>query len=251
MVDSAEKDFAENDGKDSVENDYKDSAENDSTESTGIVRDKSWYIEVLDTPRDGSCFFSSIAMAINDSIWMWYDIDDLRIRMETYWEMYREETDESLCEVTSDLVRFMCSLNVDDAMLETYNAEADYRIETEKVRANKFDTPADLGKHMRKKSTWGDHAAFHAFLRSLDYKCGVVVFDAEIGGMSYLPPEWTRNKKAYICLRRENNHYGVLRLFKLDTGEKCLCLNRETMLEVVKSVNNMWDSSKTLGLESF
>lgn len=139
-----------------------------------------WYVEVLDTPRDGSCFFSSIAMAMNDSLEMWDDIPELRVPMERYWELYREDTGDNLCEVTSDLVRFMCSLNVDEIMLELYNEEAQCRIETEKVKAKKFNTCEEFGRHMRKKSTWGDHATFYAFLKSLDYHCCVIVFDAEV-----------------------------------------------------------------------
>lgn len=211
-----------------------------------------WCAEVIDTPRDGSCFFSSIAMAMNDSIEMWYEIDELRVPMEKYWEEYRNDTQINLCEVTSDLVRFMCAKNVDKIILDIYNAEAEFRIETEKVPAKKFNTTKELGHHMRKTTTWGDHAALHAFLKSLHYHCGIIVFDAEFGGMRYFPPEWTRNKKAYICLRLEGNHYGVVRLKRKDTNEEqLLCVTRDIMIDVVKSVNGIVDVDKTLSVESF
>lgn len=211
-----------------------------------------WCASVIDTPRDGSCFFSSIAIAMNDSIDTWYDIEELRIPMEKYWEMYKRDTDETLTEVTPDLVRYMCSLNVDDGILELYNVEAGYRIETEKVKAKVFETKEDLGKHMRVKTTWGDHASFHSFLKSLNYKCGVVVFDAEIGGMSYLPPEWTKNKKTYICLRRESNHYGVVRLRrKVGDGyeNQPLCVSRGNILDMVRTICEF--DKKKINVDSF
>ena len=211
-----------------------------------------WCAEVIDTPRDGSCFFSAIAMAMNDSISMWYSIDELRVPMEKYWQMYHEDTDESLCEVTSDLVRYMCGVSVDKIILELYNVEADWRIETEKVKAPKFKTPRELGYHMRKKTTWGDHAALHAFLKSLNYHCSVIVFDAEFGGMRYLPPEWTKNKKAYICLRFEDCHYGVVRLKHRDSEKKqLLCVTRKTIIDLITSINSFIDTDKAMELDSF
>ena len=212
--------------------------------------DMPWCAEVLDTPRDGSCFFSSIAMALNDSIHMWYDIDELREPMEKYWEMYKNDTQETLCEVTPSLIRYMCCMSVDNIILELYNAEADWRIETEKVKAPKFKTPQALGCHMRKTTTWGDHAALHAFLKSLNYNCSIIVFDAEFGGMRYFPPEWTKNKKAYICLRYEDYHYGVVRLKKNDE-KQLLCVSRRIMINLIEAINKHVDPDKIMEIECF
>ena len=210
--------------------------------------EKVWEVEVIDTPRDGSCFFSAIAMALNDSIEMWYGIDELRIPMERYWNLYHEETSENLTEVTSDLIRYMCSINIDENILETFNAEAEFRRETEKNdNIAKFKTPKDLGDHFRKKNTWGDHASFHAFLKSLNFNCAIIVFDAEFGGIRFLPKEWTKSKKAYICLRFEDNHYGVIRLKE----QKNLCVTRETVIEMIESVKEFVDADKIMSGDCF
>lgn len=214
--------------------------------NTKMMLEKVWEVEVIDTPRDGSCFFSAIAMALNDSIEMWYGIDELRIPMEMYWGKYHEETNENLTEVTSDLIRYMCSINIDKNILETFNAEAEYRRETEKVSALKFNTPKELGQHIRNKTTWGDHASFHAFLKSLNFNCAIIVFDAELGGIQFLPREWLKNKKSYICLRFEDNHYGVIRLKKHN-----LCVTRETMIDMIESINKHVETDKSMDVDCF
>ena len=193
-----------------------------------------WGAEVIEIPKDGSCFFTAISMAMNDALDMWCSVDELRIPMEKYWEMYHKKTHESLTDVTPDLVRFMCSENLDDSMLEMYNVEANFR------KAKMFETKEQLGIHMRKKSTWGDQAALSAFLKSLDFECGIIIFDADVGGMVRLPEEWTKDKKAYICLRREVNHYNVIRLWKTDNVEEpvrlSLCVTRQAMVDLVRNV---------------
>lgn len=185
-----------------------------------MATDASWGVEIIETPRDGSCFFSAIAIAMNDSIDMWCSIDELRIPMEKYWELYHETTNECLTEVTPDLVRFMCSENSDDDILEMFNEEANFMRITNKVKAKMLNTAEQLGSHMRKKSTWGDQAALRAFTQSLNFECGVIVFDSRAGGMIRLPEEWTKDKKVYICLRRELNHYSVIRFWKTDPDQE-------------------------------
>ncbi|CAM9107019.1 unnamed protein product [Sphacelaria rigidula] len=185
-------------------------------------------------------------MAMNDSLDMWCDINELRIPMEKYWEKFHEDTpdlEDSLEEVTPDLVRFTCSVNVDSNILEMYNAEANFRKTSLKINTSMFDTTDQLGSHMRKKTTWGDQAALNAFLKSLNFECGIIIFDEEVGGMVRFPEEWTRDKKAYICLRREQNHYNVIRLWRrtsTDNDEESLrfglCVTRDLMVDLVRTV---------------
>lgn len=206
-----------------------------------LDRNIPWGAEVIETPKDGSCFFTAIAMAMNDSLEMWCSIDELRDPMERYWESYHKATTESLEEVTPDLVRFMCATNVDDDILETYNVEAEFRRTTMKKKAPVFDTSKELGAYIRKKTTWGDQACLRAFVKSLHFECGVVIFDENVGGMVRLPEEWTKNKKAYICLRREHNHYNVVRLYRTDPSEDeplrlSLCVTRDAMVDLVRNV---------------
>lgn len=202
-----------------------------------------WTAEVLRIPRDGSCFFASIAMAMNDSIDTWRSIDALRIAMEQYWDSYHESTCDRLDKVTPDLVRFMCAENVNDDILETYNVEATFRRISLNVKAKTFITPAELGAHIRQNSTWGDQAALRAFVQSLNFECGVIIFDEKVGGMIRLPEEWTKDKKTYICLQRENNnHYNVLRLCRAEDGDEDqtvrfpLCVGREIMVDLVNNL---------------
>lgn len=72
--------------------------------------------------------------------------------------------------------------------------------------------------------------------------------------MSYLPLEWTKDKKVYICLRRENNHYGVVRLRRRsvdDVEVLPLCVTGDVIRDLVASVNTIAESAKTLGVKSF
>lgn len=194
-----------------------------------------WGAEIIETPRDGSCFFTSIAIAMNDSVEMWCSIDELRTPMEKYWERYLETCREPIAEVTPDLVRFMCAQNIDEDILTMFNEEANYRRTTQKVNAKMFKTKEQLGRHMMKKSTWGDQASLRAFVKSLDFQCAVIIFDDRAGGMIRLPEEWTKDKKAYICLKRERNHYNLIRLSS-HRYNLPLCVTREFMLDLLKNV---------------
>lgn len=200
-----------------------------------VLTMEKWGAEIIETPRDGSCFFTAIAIAMNDSVDMWCSIDELRVPMEKYWELYHDTNDESLTEVTPDLVRFMCSQNIDQDILVMFNEEANFMRITNKVNAKMFETKEELGSHMRKKSTWGDQASLRAFVKSLNFECGVIIFDSRAGGMIRLPEEWTKNKKAYICLKRDVNHYNLIRLWKNDMDES-LCVTRECMVDLVRNV---------------
>lgn len=212
-----------------------------------------WGAEIIDTPRDGSCFFSSIAIAMNDSLEAWCSVEELRVKMEMYWEKYHQVTKKSLEEVTSDLVRFMCSQNVDDNILEAYNQEAAYRKNSLGNSGVKiFESTEALGAYMQEKSTWGDQASLHAFLKSLDFECGIVIFDADIGGLVRLPEEWTKDKKAYICLRRQANHYDAVRLCRTDTNTRLsMCVTRECIIGLLCDVYGVESLTDVPGIPVF
>lgn len=183
-----------------------------------------WAADIVETPKDGACFFTALSLAINDSLGLWCSFDVLRRSMEKYWDLYHKVTNVILTEVTPDLIRFICSLNIDKNILIMFNEEAKF------LKAKQFQTTEQLGNHMRKKTTWGDQASLFAFLKSLDFKCGVLIFDNS--SLIRFPEEWTRNKKLYMCLLRDNNHYNLIRFWR-DKKPLSLCLPRGVVVEIL------------------
>lgn len=192
-----------------------------------------WEILHISVPADGSCFFRSVAIAMNDCVDTWHRFEDLRRPMELYWESFTESTGQDHDDVTPALLRHMCAVNIDGDILEQYNAEAVYRKDT--LREAGVVVCKDTGAfkaHVLQPDTWVDHSIFGAFLKSLNFRLGLVVLDPECGGLKYLPPEWTVNKSLYIFLLRKGNHYSVLRL-RRDGKDLDLCLPHNTTNEFV------------------
>lgn len=207
-----------------------------------------WNCQIIDTPTDGSCFFNAISIALNDPESSWQDHERLRELMEDHWNKYAEESGETPHGVSPDMVRFMCATHLDEESLVMYNAEAEYRRDTEKEKNVKiFENLQQMKDHVRKSNCWADHSIMRAFLASLEYRCCVVVFDSEVGGITHLPEEWTKGKDTYICLRRDLNHYRVIRLIhhgsdEEDREEMPLCLPREVIIKMAHDVNAALDS---------
>lgn len=209
-----------------------------------------WNCSIIETPKDGSCFFNAISIALNDPESSWQDNDDLRKLMEKHWNNYAKESGETPHGTSPDMIRFMCASHLDEDSLVMYNAEAEYRKETEKEKDVKiFENLEDMKKHVRNTNCWADHSIMRAFLESLEYRCCVVVFDSEVGGITHLPEEWTKDKDMYICLRRDFNHYRVVQLIyeTEEDGRKemPLCLKREVILKMTEAVNSFLDNAVT------
>lgn len=174
-----------------------------------------WRMSEVDVPADGSCFFHCIATAMDENIDAWYNIEELRVPMEHYWQAYTDGAAVASAGVTSPLIRFMCAENIDEELLLKYNVEAQYRKETLKERGVVvYRDMQQFKRHVLEPDTWADHSIVSAFLKSLNFRCGLVVIDPECGGITYLPPEWTKRKPLYIFLLRKRCHYSVLRLEK-------------------------------------
>jgi len=195
-----------------------------------------WNFELVETKRNGSCFFESIANAMSENVEQWYGFPTLREKMESYWNSYHEKTGNSLTGVTEKLVRFMCSENIDSDVLEMYNVEAAFRKDSGEKGVHIFKTVEAYKNYVLNTKSWADQAVFLAFHKSLGNRCSLIVFDSEVGGIPHLDREWTENKDVYICLRREHNHYSTIRLVK-DETKMDLCVDRSTMLELVESMN--------------
>ena len=174
-----------------------------------------WRMSEVEVPADGSCFFHCIATAMDEDTDVWYDIEELRAPMERYWQAYTNGAAVACAGVTSSLIRFMCAENIDDELLLKYNVEAQYRKETLKEKGVVvYKDMQQFKRHVLRPDTWADHSIVSAFLKSLNFRCGLAVIDPECGGITYLPPEWTKRKPLYIFLLRKRNHYSVLRLEK-------------------------------------
>lgn len=198
---------------------------------TDMTDTEEWGMHIINVPADGSCFFQSIAMCMTESVEVWYDIEELRTLMEVHWENYHETTNEESDGVTSSLVRYMCATNIDNGILDKYNAEAEYRADTLREKGVPvYKSVGQFQDHVMKPDTWADHASFHAFLKSLNYRCAVIVFDPECGGIKYLPPEWTVKKSVYIFLLRKVNHYSVVSISKAGC-DLPLCLSYDETKE--------------------
>lgn len=206
-----------------------------------------WFFELVETPKDGSCFFASIAHAMNECADAWYRVDTIRDRIETYWDDYHKETGDNLVEVTQRFVRFMCAKNIDKDIMEMHNAEAEYRKDTGEKGVRIFETVREFQHHVINTKCWADHSMFLAFHKSLGYRCSLIVFDSEVEGIPYLDREWTENKDIYICLRRDESHYSTVRLVH---GEERmgLCVDRGTMIDMVRDLNSTMDEKISLVL---
>jgi len=206
-----------------------------------------WNFELIETKRNGSCFFESVANAMSENVEQWYEFPVLRTMMEAYWNSYHEKTGDTLMGVTERLVRFMCSENIDNDVLEIYNVEAAFRKDSGEKGVKIFKTVEDYRKHVLNTNSWADHSIFLSFHKSLGNRCSLIVFDSEIGGIPHLDKEWTEDKDIYICLRRENNHYSTIRLVKDDSRMK-LCVDRGIMLDLVESMNEQLETKISIVL---
>jgi len=164
----------------------------------------SYSIDVID-------FFSAIALAMNQSIEKWKDYNFLRIRMEDYWDNYVEKYG-NLQEVTPELIRYICSENIDEDIFETHcilyaDKEDDY--------IEKFDSIEEMKQGVL-NDYWGDHSVIQAFFKAFNTRCSLVIFDLQFDGIVYFQKEWTKRKDLYICIQRDSNHYKALRFCEGD-----------------------------------
>lgn len=200
------------------------------------IMTEKWTFEIIESKRNGSCFYDSIANAMTENVSDWYEFPILRERMEKYWNDYHEKTGETLLGVTDKLIRFMCSENIDNDILEMYNVEAEFRKDSGEKGVHVFKSVDEYKHHVLHTNCWADHSMFLAFHRSLGNRCSLIVFDSDSGGIPYLDKEWTENKDVYICLQRDNNHYSTIRL--VDNGKKLdLCVSRSVIMDMVDGMN--------------
>jgi len=193
-------------------------------------------VDIIDVERDGSCFFSSISYAMNQSLEMWKEYEFLREKMESYWDEYTK-IHEPLSKVTSHLIRYICSKNIDQDMFETHCIEADDRINENESGVDKFKDIEDMKEKVLNGNVWGDHSIIRSFFKAFENRFSLVIFDKDYaGGVVFFQKEWTKNKDMYMCLQRENNHYRVMRLSYKDNKYN-VCMTKKQIRHFKKVVN--------------
>jgi len=187
-----------------------------------------WGFHEIEVPADGSCFFTSIAMALNDSHETWAKNEILGKCILHHIERYEGIEEVTLSDITPKFVRYMAACAMDEVGLEMYNQEASLS------KRKKFETMEDFAKHILKSRCWADQSILRSFMKALKYQFSIVVFDHDLGKPTYMPSEWTFRKELYTCLHIRNNHYTPIRL-ALDGETYGLCVSRRVIRNLMSS----------------
>lgn len=165
-----------------------------------------WFIRLVPVPSDGSCFFSSIAFALNKSVESWGNNKKLKNILRTHWHNFLDLGLEDPDYFTAKFVRYITSISIDQDDLNCYNdiAVADGN--------TKIESADDMAEHVLLSNCWVDTTTFGAFLKSLDCLVSVVVIDHEIKQPLYMLNALTKQKEFYICLWLQDNHYQPMQL---------------------------------------
>lgn len=185
-----------------------------------------WQFETIDVPADGSCFFTSIAIAMNDSMDRWESIPRIKEMMMHHWDRYTRLGLEKTDDITPKFIRYMSASAMDTAGLELYNAEASM------LKKKQMKTPEELARYIIHSRCWADHSMIRSFMKSMGYTISIVVFDSSISDTVYMPKEWTHNKELYICLQLEGQHYSPMRLSYKEDKMK-LCVDRGVVRKMI------------------
>lgn len=183
-----------------------------------------WFVRLVTVPSDGSCFFSSIATALNDSVGSWRHNHKITNMLRTHWHNYLNlglET-QSPDNFTAKFVRYISSVSIGEEDLVAYNEVA--RADNKKT----FQCADDLAEHVLLSSCWVDTVTFGAFLKSLDCAVAVVVIDHELKQPLNMLDALTKDKHFYICLWLQDSHYQPMQLVHKGR-ELGACVSRETI----------------------
>lgn len=186
-----------------------------------------WAIRIRPVASDGSCFYWSIAIALNESLEAWKHDKKITKRLRDHWHSFLELGLESPDNFTPKFVRYITSASIDDKDLTMYNdtACAD--------KKHMFDSVDALSKHVLHSNCWVDTTTFGAFLKSLDYSIALVVLDHEIKQPLHVFQELTKNKDFYICLWLEDDHYQPIQIVYKDQ-DLSMCVSRAWILKFME-----------------
>ena len=128
-----------------------------------------WGFQCISVPADGSCFFTSVAVAMNDSMEKWMAKPRVKAMMKHHWERFNILNLEVTEQITPRFVRYMSASAMDEVSLVMHNEEASV------LRKRKFDTPEDLAKHVLDSKCWADQSMIRSFMRSMLYMVSIVI----------------------------------------------------------------------------
>jgi len=197
-----------------------------------------WGYESISVPSDGSCFFTSISKAMNDSMHKWMDRPNIRDIMNHHFDRYKRinpgNKTNSTQNISQKFIRYMSAAAMDETSLIMHNEEAAV------LKSKTFETPEELARHVLYTNCWADQSMIRSFLKSTNYMISVVLFDRRTKKPIFSPREWTFNKTFYICIQLEMNHYTPLRLIFKETPLD-MCISRNVIRSLMSAMGSEYD----------
>lgn len=193
-----------------------------------------WSYNIIPVPPDGSCFFTSISMAMNESMDEWILKPKIKDLMQHHWDRFNSLKIEETDHISPKFIRYMCASAMDEHSLIMFNEEAS------SMKEKKFEKPEELARHILYSNCWGDQSMIRSFMQSMKYMVCLVVFDVKTRKPIYTPKEWTYNKEMYICLHIERSHYTPLRL-QYKGEDLDLCVDRKTIRKFMSICSDEYD----------
>lgn len=174
----------------------------------------------VEVPPDGSCFFTSISIAMFDSIETWGRSPIMRKLLRHHWSRYSTIFPGEEQEMTAKFIRYMAASAMDEIGLTMHNEEA------KTMRKKQFKKPEEFSRHILYSNCWADQAIIRSFMKSLQYRLCIVVIDHETRKTVYMPIEWTHEKDFYMCVCLEGSHYTPIEIeYKEEKVDMCLDSN--------------------------
>lgn len=128
----------------------------------------------------------------------------------------------------------MSASAMDDISLEMYNEDALV------LKSERFETPEGLARHVLHSDCWADQSMIRSFMQSMLYNVCIVVFDRRTRKPIYSPKEWSFNKKFYICIQLQGNHYTPIRLVYKETPLD-MCVSRRVIKRLMSACSEEYD----------
>jgi hypothetical protein len=187
----------------------------------------------VSVPADGSCFFTSISIAMFDSIETWGSSPIMRKLFRHHWSRYSTIFPEEKEEMTAKFIRYMAASAMDEIGLIMHNEEA------KTMRKKQFKKPEEFARHILYSNCWADQAIIRSLMKSLQYRLCIVVIDHETRKTVYMPTEWTYEKEFYICVCLEGCHYTPIHIeYKEEQIDMCLDSNSLKIILESCSIGN-------------